>query len=90
MGVWNLESLGGIPASTLYMTSVLTLNADGTLTNSDGSGVNDGFWFVEDLCSNNTTFINDLNHPLNRSRAELKPGTQIIISHSIILTFRAR
>ena len=49
-----------------------------------------GFWFVEDLCSNNTTFINDLNHPLNRSRAELTPGTQIIISHSIILTFLAR
>lgn len=49
-----------------------------------------GFWFVEDLCSNNTTFINDLNHPLNKSRAELIPGTQIIISHSITLTFRAR
>ena len=48
VGVWNLESLGGLSASTLYMTSVLTLNADGTLTNSDGSGVNDGFWFVEE------------------------------------------
>ncbi|MBR4985742.1 MAG: FHA domain-containing protein [Proteobacteria bacterium] len=49
-----------------------------------------GLWFVEDLCSNNTTFLNDRRHPLNRSRAELKPGTKILISDSIILTFCAR
>ena len=49
-----------------------------------------GFWFVEDLCSNNATFLNDRKHPLNRSRAELKPGTKVLISNSIILTFCAR
>ena len=49
-----------------------------------------GYWFIEDLCSNNATFLNDRKHPLNRSRAELKPGTKILISNSIILTFCAR
>lgn len=49
-----------------------------------------GAYYVEDICNNNATFINDRNHPLNRDRAELKPGDRIIVSNSVSFVFRVR
>ena len=46
-----------------------------------------GNYFVEDLCCNNATFLNDMDHPLNKQRAELHPGDRIFVSMSIVIDF---
>ena len=46
-----------------------------------------GAYFVEDLCCNNATFLNSLEHPLNRQRVQLKPGDRILVSMSIVIDF---
>lgn len=46
-----------------------------------------GCYFVEDLCCNNATFLNSMEHPLNKQRAELKPGDRILVSMSIVIDF---
>lgn len=47
-----------------------------------------GKFFIEDLCNNNATFINDYNTKLNHERLELNPGDRIFISMSIALVFK--
>ncbi len=47
-------------------------------------------WFVEDLCANDATWLNDRAHVLNRERARLGEGDRIIISDSIAFVFRTR
>ena len=49
-----------------------------------------GSWYVEDICRNNSTFINSLMNPLNGERVELKHGDRILISNSIAITFTVR
>ena len=44
-------------------------------------------YIVEDLCNNNATFLNSYDRPLNRERAELKPGDRILVSRSIAIDF---
>lgn len=47
-----------------------------------------GKYFVEDLCNNNATFLNDYNTKLNHERRELKSGDRIFISMSISIVYR--
>ena len=47
-----------------------------------------GQWRVEDLCDNDATFLNDASHALNGDSAALNDGDRIMISDSVILTFR--
>lgn len=47
-----------------------------------------GQWRVEDLCDNDATFLNDPSHVLNRDSAPLTDGDRVMISDSVILTFR--
>ena len=46
-----------------------------------------GVYFVEDLCNHNATFLNSYQCPLNKTRAELKPGDRILVSMSIAIDF---
>ena len=48
----------------------------------------DGKWLVEDLCSNDATFINERSHPLNGAKSALRDGDRVLISDSLALTFR--
>lgn len=50
----------------------------------------DGQWFVEDLCDNDATWLNDRAHVLNRDRAELTDGDRVLVSDSIAMVFRTR
>jgi len=50
----------------------------------------DGRWFIEDLCDNDATWLNDRAHALNRDRAELTDGDRILVSDSIAMVFRTR
>ncbi|MGI5829566.1 MAG: FHA domain-containing protein [Bradymonadia bacterium] len=47
-----------------------------------------GKYFVEDLCNNNATYLNDYNTKLNHERRELKSGDRIFISMSISIVFK--
>lgn len=47
-----------------------------------------GQWYLEDLCDNDATFLNDQAHVLNREEATLSDGDRIMISDSVSLTFR--
>jgi predicted component of type VI protein secretion system len=45
-------------------------------------------FFVEDLCSNDATFLNDRAHALNGERHELHDGDRVLISDAIAMRFR--
>jgi len=47
----------------------------------------DGRWYVEDLCANDATYLNDKAHVLNGETSELASGDRVIISDSVALTF---
>jgi RNA polymerase subunit RPABC4/transcription elongation factor Spt4 len=47
-----------------------------------------GQWRIEDLCDNDATFLNDPSHVLNGESSALTDGDRIMISDSVILTFR--
>ena len=47
-----------------------------------------GQWYIEDLCDNDATFLNDQAHVLNREEAPLSDGDRIMISDSLALLFR--
>lgn len=47
-----------------------------------------GRFFVEDLCNNNATFINDYSNKLNHERRELRHGDRIFVSMSLSFIFR--
>lgn len=44
--------------------------------------------YVEDLCNNNATFLNDYSNKLNHERRELRDGDRIFVSMSLALLFR--
>lgn len=46
-------------------------------------------WFVEDLCTNSATFLNDRAHVLNGTRHPLQDGDRIFISDAVAMTFRS-
>lgn len=48
----------------------------------------DGSYFVEDLCNNNATFLNDYANKLNHERRELNDGDRIFVSMSLAFLFR--
>ena len=48
----------------------------------------DGDYFVEDLCNNNATFLNDYSEKLNHERRKLEDGDRIFVSMSLALLFR--
>jgi len=45
-------------------------------------------YFIEDLCNNNATFVNDYESPLNHERRELRDGDRIFVSMTLALVFR--
>lgn len=45
-------------------------------------------WFLEDLCENDATYLNDKAHVLNGEAVPLKDGDDILISDSVAMTFR--
>lgn len=47
-----------------------------------------GKYFVEDLCNNNATFLNDYSNKLNHERRELTSGDRIFVSSSISILFK--
>lgn len=44
-------------------------------------------WFLEDLCENDATYLNDKAHVLNGETVPLKSGDQVLISDSVSMTF---
>lgn len=44
--------------------------------------------FIEDLCNNNATFLNDYSNKLNHERRELRHGDRIFVSMSLAFLFR--
>lgn len=48
----------------------------------------EGQYFVEDLCNNNATFLNDYANKLNHERRELHDGDRIFVSMSLAFLFR--
>ena len=49
-----------------------------------------GSFFVEDLCNNQSTFLNDIQRPINRERIELHLGDRVKVSQSVVFEFRTR
>ncbi len=47
-----------------------------------------GQWFLEDLCDNAATYLNDKGHVLNGETTPLKDGDQVLVSDSVAMTFR--
>ncbi|MFT6396730.1 MAG: hypothetical protein ACJAYU_001473 [Bradymonadia bacterium] len=47
-----------------------------------------GRWFLEDLCENDATYLNDKAHVLNGQTVPLKNGDKVLISDSVAMTFR--
>lgn len=47
-----------------------------------------GVWFVEDVCANDATFLNDHGHVLNGEEIALSDGDRVRISDAIVLRFR--
>jgi hypothetical protein len=47
-----------------------------------------GVYYVEDLCNNNATFINDYSNKLNHERKALQDGDRVFVSMSLALIFR--
>lgn len=47
-------------------------------------------YFLEDLCSNDATFLNDRAHMLNGERHELHDGDRILISDAVAMRFHLR
>jgi len=45
-------------------------------------------YFIEDLCNNNATFVNNYEAPLNLERRELRDGDRIFVSMTLALVFR--
>ena len=45
-------------------------------------------WFLEDLCRNDATYLNDKAHVLNGESVPLKNGDEVLISDSVAMTFR--
>lgn len=50
----------------------------------------DGAYFVEDLCNNNATFLNDYANKLNHERRELRDGDRVFVSMSLAFLFRVQ
>ncbi|MCB9532843.1 MAG: zinc ribbon domain-containing protein [Myxococcales bacterium] len=46
-------------------------------------------WFVEDLCANDATFLDDRANPLNHETAPLEDGSRVLISDAVVLRFVA-
>lgn len=46
-----------------------------------------GRWFIEDLCANDATFLNDTSHALNAEALPLSAGDRVLISESVVLRF---
>lgn len=46
-----------------------------------------GFYYVEDLCSNSSTHINSWDCELNRSRIALNPGDRILVGKLVSFSF---
>lgn len=44
-----------------------------------------GRLYVEDLCANDATWVNDRSHVVNADRVEIRPGDRVIISDSVAL-----
>ena len=49
-----------------------------------------GAYFVEDLCNNNATFLNDYANKLNHERRELRDGDRVFVSMSLAFLFRVQ
>jgi pSer/pThr/pTyr-binding forkhead associated (FHA) protein len=49
-----------------------------------------GEHYVEDLCNNNATFINDYSNKLNHERRILRDGDRVFVSMSLALIFRVQ
>jgi len=47
-----------------------------------------GRYFIEDLCNNNATFVNDYSNKLNHERRELRHGDRVFVSMSLAFLFR--
>jgi pSer/pThr/pTyr-binding forkhead associated (FHA) protein len=47
-------------------------------------------WFLEDLCENDATYLNDKAHVLNGESVPLKNGDEVLISDSVAMTFRVQ
>lgn len=47
-------------------------------------------YFIEDLCTNDATFLNDRAHVLNGERHELHDGDRILISDAVAMRFHLR
>ena len=47
-----------------------------------------GIYYIEDLCNNNATFLNDYNNKLNHERRALHHGDRIFVSMSLALLFK--
>ncbi|MFT5994034.1 MAG: hypothetical protein ACI82G_003045, partial [Bradymonadia bacterium] len=47
-----------------------------------------GTWYLEDVCENDATFLNDKNHVLNGERVTLSEGDRVLISDSVAMVFR--
>jgi hypothetical protein len=45
-------------------------------------------WFLEDLCENDATYLNDKAHVINGETVPLKSGDEVLISDSVSMTFR--
>ncbi len=48
----------------------------------------EGDYFIEDLCNNNATFLNDYANKLNHERRKLHHGDRIFVSMSLAFLFR--
>lgn len=49
-----------------------------------------GRWFLEDLCENDATYLNDKAHVLNGQTVPLKNGDKVLISDSVAMTFQVQ
>ena len=45
-------------------------------------------YYIEDLCNNNATFLNDYANKLNHERRELHHGDRIFVSMSLAFLFK--
>ncbi len=46
-----------------------------------------GFYYVEDLCNNNSTHVNTWDCELNRTRMVLRPGDRIFVGKVVVFSF---
>lgn len=47
-----------------------------------------GRWYLEDLCENDATYLNDKAHVINGETVPLKEGDRVLVSDSVAMTFR--